>query len=259
MPLVSLLAAAAVAAALPPTGPWNVEALEDLCLLSRRYGDGPDSLVVGFQPIFTQQQMELIVLTPSRAPAQETGTATIVRQPDGRTFSGTFFSVGVKGGRRFTRITLDRALFDELGDTSALAIKAGRVRTNVGIVRFAKARPVFQTCERDLLQTWGVDPASLAEGRQATSPDDIATYFRARDYPRDALSQGNIGRVTAVLNIDAAGKVTGCRPVVGAGATLNAATCTRAALIPFVPGKDAAGKPAPSIYILNVRWQMGYG
>lgn len=254
-----MLAAAAAAVVIPPSGPWNVEAAENLCLLSRKYGEGTDKFLVGFQPVFDQQSMELILIDPARVTRPDSGTASVTRAPDGKTFKGDFFTVGIKNNRRFTRITLDRAVYDGLGDTQVLTISAGRIRKTIGIGRFEKARQVFQDCERDLLKAWSVDPADLSDGRGASYDGSMAQYFRSADYPPEALSKGYIGRITAVLNIDTAGKVTNCRPVAGAGTVLNAATCARAALIPFKPGKNANGEPAPSIFILSVQWKIGYG
>lgn len=256
--LFMLLAAAAPPLPLTPSTPWNVEAKEDLCVLSRTYGSEGDRTTLLFQPILDMETMDFIVVTPGKPRQQKTGDATIERLPDGRVFKAPYLGLStLAGGRYVTRISVDRALYDELGQAVELRIKAGPVARQIQVGRSDKAKAAFADCDRDLLKSWGVDPADVTKDRRPVPERNFARYFTSDAYPSAAIEEGFIGRVTAVLNIDAAGIVSKCRPIVSAGKLLTEATCVNAAKLPFRPGHDASGKPVPSIYVLRVRWQLG--
>lgn len=255
--LTILLSAATVSTPILPNGPWNVQAEEDMCVLARAYGTGTDAITIGFQPLFNESSMDFVMVLDGKKGQQDTGTATIQRAPDGKRLEGSFVGLGTLTGNKYLlRISTNRSLFDELDQTTALKVKAGRIERYVAITAFAKAKPVFENCERALLRSWGVDPKALEEGRGAKPKNDILRYFTPSSYPAAARNNGYIGRSTVVLNIDALGQVTKCRVVAGAGKLLNDATCANATRIPFEPGRSATGVAEPSIYVLRVSWQL---
>lgn len=92
----------------------------------------------------------------------------------------------------------------------------------------------------------------------APKPIEIATWITASDYPPLALRLGVEGPVAYRLEVDAAGKVTGCTVTVSSGqAALDQPTCDllmqRAH---FAAAIDASGVPVASSYASRVRWKL---
>lgn len=242
--------------ALAPSGPWVVEAEIDTCLVQRGYGPPEKRVLVAFQPVFNFRTMDVIVVSPLGGTEQRIGDAKLRPGPSGETVPARYTSVRLNNKpQRFTRITMPRAFLDALPTAQTLSIQAKPVDVTVQLTAFDKAMKAFTQCQEGLLRSWGVDPASVTPER-LPKPRNVMTYFSPEAYPVEALRSGIFGRVIAVLQVDASGKVAACRITASAGTVLNAGTCRQAMKIPFDPGTDAAGKPAPSIYVLPVRWVL---
>ena len=86
----------------------------------------------------------------------------------------------------------------------------------------------------------------------------IESWITASDYPKPALRQGVGGVVGYRLDIDAAGKVVGCRVTGPSGqSALDQPTCDL--LIQrahFAPAADAAGRAVASSYSSRIRWAL---
>lgn len=267
MKWVKLLAVALclpVAGAKPPPavltheGLWNVHTSENACMLGRTFGSGDQAVLVAFQPLFNSTTGELFVMTGERHRGQRVGTATITLTPSGREDKPSYFSnVVPKEKRRVTRMHFPHDLWKGLDDTDVLAITAPPVSVRVKLVRFAAARAAFEKCERDLLASWKVDPSVLDADKAPRPLRNPSFFFSPDDYPIAAIQAGHVGRVVAILSVDAAGLVTGCRIGSSSWADLNDATCKQGRRVRFAPAQDAVGRPAPSIFILPVRWVMG--
>lgn len=252
--IAALAAAAPATPSLPATGPWVVDAGENMCVLMHAYGAGDRKITVAFQPMFALKSMEIMVLTPSNGAGQRVGDARLVFGPGGERIEGRYFSVEVPDKKtRFTRLTVPRTAFDQLKTASTLSIRAFPVDLDVEIKRPDKALAAFDTCQKDLLVSWGVDPALMAEGR-TPKPHDIWRLFSPSQYPREALHSGIYGRVVTVLQVTPAGTVSNCRVVASAGKVLNEGTCAVAMRARFDPARAADGTAIPSIYVLPVRW-----
>jgi TonB family protein len=258
MPIAALLLAATQAPAVPltPGGPWVVQMEDDLCRLARSYPDARGDASVVFQPLLDLDTAELFVITDDRSARQYSGRHTTVLEPDGRSFTGRYYSVhDPKTKRRLTRLTIDRALLDQLKDGDALHVQARPVDLAFRITRPDKARTTLAGCIDGLKKSWGIDPAVTA---RAVTPLDgnPARYFGSSSYPQEALSRGIYGRVVALLNVAPSGTVEHCRIVSSAGTALNEGTCKVAMRIRFKPARDKNNQPLPSTYVLPVRWSM---
>lgn len=256
-----LMAAAAVAAdapppPLPPEGPWIVEAEDNLCLLSRGFGPAESRVTLGFQPLFLAKTMEMLVLTRDISTDQRGGDASVTIGENGQPLKAGYISVPLPGQRRLTRLTVSSDVMAALPTASLVTVKAGKMVWFVRLGPTDKALRALDGCQRDLLRSWGVDPALVTEELAPRMAASAARYFGPDAYPPEAQRAGVHGRVVTVLGVDAAGRVSDCRVVATAGDVLNAATCLAARRIRFTPGHDAAGKAAASIYVLPVRWVL---
>jgi protein TonB len=79
-----------------------------------------------------------------------------------------------------------------------------------------------------------------------------------RDYPRGVSRAGLGGSVTVALEIDADGRVTGCRVTESSGlAELNETTCRLIrARFRYRPATDAAGNPVPGRAAWRQDWWL---
>lgn len=193
-----------------------------------------------------------MVLTQDASGWEGRGEATVTVS-SGEVLTGTYNSYPLTNNRRLTRLFMPSDLLIRVKTATSLTRAARSLSVTIRLVRTAAAFSVYDQCQRALFKLWNVDPAALAPER-APVAGDLGSAFRADDYPTDAARRNIQGRVLTVLDVDAGGKVTGCRVVAPVHPSLDAATCSRARRIRFSAGKDANGNIAPSIYLLPVRW-----
>jgi TonB family protein len=226
-----LLAAAFVAdadpAALQPSGRWQVDYQVDKCLLSRAFGPATASVGFGIKPaiVFGSGRASLYIVVPdSRDGAVHRGEAKITLQPSGRVFRELYVSSRPKDGAiRGYEIAGDRDLMATLGDSSELTVNAGPIKYTFETGKMANVFTALDTCNANLLKSWGVDPDARAEILNDANP---ARWFTFRDYPPGARSRGEQGRVTVVLTVGADGRPTACRVTVSSvHPELDKATC----------------------------------
>ncbi|WP_425230068.1 energy transducer TonB [Sphingomonas sp.] len=241
---------------LEPNGPWVVEGSEGLCVLTRSYGPDAAKITVGLQPMFSFPMMELFIITPDRLTGRRAGNATL--SLGGAPLRGEYISVDMAAGRRFTRIQLAATAMEQIKAAQTMTVTARPVSITVHLVRTAAGATALDRCERQLLQSWQVDPDAMTPER-APTPLNPEQRFTPERYPQEALAQGLQGRVIAVVQVGADGIANGCHVVASAGQTLDDATCINARRVRFRPGKDATGHATPSIYLLPVRWVLPFG
>ncbi|WP_425230065.1 energy transducer TonB [Sphingomonas sp.] len=261
--LVATIAAAALQIATPspavsmlePNGPWVIEGSEGACILTRSYGPDAAKITVGVQPLFNTPRAEIVVLTRDGSTWSGSGDGSVRFGAD--LIEGTFSSYPLDGHRRLTRFALPATVLDQIRAASTMTLTARGLSVAIRLVRTQAAFAGFEGCQRLLFRSWHVDPAQLAPDRTPMSIN-VENVFRPDDYPEDAQRQSIQGRVITVLDIGTDGAVTGCRVVSAVVPSLDRVTCLRARHARFTPGKDAAGRPEPSIYVLPVRWVLPY-
>lgn len=121
----------------------------------------------------------------------------------------------------------------------------------------AKPMEAMRACVKDLVQSWGYDSAvqeNLSRPLAPLSNPDM--WFRSADFPMHAAMQGHNGSVQARLDVDAAGKLSGCHVLRRTNpdefAEVTCEVLTKRAK--FSPALDAAGKPVKSFYMFKLRW-----
>lgn len=252
-----LLAAAAPAAPLAASSPWNVHAADSYCMMSRSYGKDAERVEVAFQPSIGSSTLTLMIATPLRGSDMATGDAQLIRQPGAGEFTGRYYSVRLTGKpHRLTQIWTSKDAFDALDRTDTLRIKAQPIDVTIAVGRSDKAKAEFRKCEDGLLESWGIAPATVRDGTKPMLKGDPSRLFRPQDYPAEARNSRFIGHVRAALIVGVDGVVKDCKVATKIGPAFDEITCKRARLIPFAPGLDQNGKPAQSLYQLNVRWAL---
>ena len=155
--MLLLLTPIADQSALPPLGPWRVEAEENLCLLSHAFGTESAKVLFGLQPLFAAPIMELIVITPGGSRQQYVGK-TKVTFASGATLDGDYASVPVKNSRRLARLTVPSEAYVMVAREKTVRLQARGLDVQLNLPPANKAVQVFDQCQRTLLQSWGIDP-----------------------------------------------------------------------------------------------------
>jgi Gram-negative bacterial TonB protein C-terminal len=133
--------------------------------------------------------------------------------------------------------------------------KGKRLRLEGG--SFAQPMAAMRACTDDLVKSWGYDPAQQASLSAKAEPTrNPGTWLNNGDYPSGALIAGHNGIVQFRLDIDEAGKVTGCRVLHRTNPdSFSTLTCKRIGQrARFRPARDKDGKPVRSYYVNKARF-----
>lgn len=255
-----LLAAAADPAALPPAGKWQVEYADSMCVLSRDYGAGPDRVTLALRPWPMSNETEVVVLTQGKAPLVDNGRAEITLLPAGHTTRGTFARFDMPKGApgRIATLHFDEGALDGLAASTAVTVRLGNREVHSGAIPgIAGAMRALETCQKDLLKGWGVDPDERASLSRLPRGNP-ARFFGPEVYPMEAVRNHVQGRTVALASIGTDGRVKACAVAATSGALiLDQATCNALKTSGrFLPALDKAGKPVVSHLIVPVRWVL---
>lgn len=262
-----LVAVAPTTLAMPPppgslaaVGKWNVEYADNMCLLSRFYGEATAPFALGFKPAPFADSIQIVVVGPSTRSGIAFGAATVVAGSaapvEGRYRSGP---MSKKMGR-ITAVDIKRSDLDPLAQGGVLAIKAGKMAdVAFKLERPAAAFKALDRCVGNLL-SWGMDEkaqAEVASYPKAVKP--ISSYFNDADYPSAALRSQQQGSSGVRYMVGTNGTATDCAVVEPSGsADLDATTCRLlTSRVRFDPALDHAGKPVRSLSYSRVTWMIG--
>jgi len=254
--LASLALSAEAPTMLEPKGPWVVDGEEGLCLLARSYDTPTGALTIGFEPVATQDRMEVLMKYPATGNDYiRRGQATLTLLPENVPVSASFSSFMAGKGRRSLRLSVSRSVYDNMPKATALSISADKSFV-LALRNPGGAVAALQKCETALLQHWGIDSVALAAAKTPAHIADVVKWFTPSAYPKDALAHHFSGRVVAILSVNELGTVQNCRVVVSSrNDSLDQGTCGIVMRHQRIsPALDAAGKPVASWLILPVRW-----
>lgn len=261
-----LLAGQPVASApLAPVSAWNVEYGDDLCVVSRSYGDAASPITIGFKPTPFGDLIQSVVMGPRARLGPQGPTKLMVSTPSG-TIEDADEGMRIylpDGTRTMMTYYLSRTALEALVDSRTLTIRASR--SDPVTVALSMRRSVLialQRCEADLLQHWGFDVGKIAAiaTRAGPAPGDSPKryWITADDYPTAAFVARKQGRVLIGWTITPQGKVTDCRILRSSGVPdLDTAACAAVTKRGrYSPALDAMGKPVESYSTRYVTWQL---
>lgn len=116
----------------------------------------------------------------------------------------------------------------------------------------------LETCENDLLASWGFDAErSRSLAIRPRPAGDPGKWVTRGDYPFYDAVNNNEGMTTFLLTIGADGATTGCRIIESSGfRSLDAKTCELLlARAVFLPAEDREGRAVQSFYINRFWWR----
>ncbi len=253
----ALAAAAPAPTPMAPTGPWNVEFADSMCLLSRPFGPKQEIRLI-LKPSMIGDKLELIVAT------------TKTRMGDGRHGKATLAVAGkvVADEMYFNAYSTAKARLVRIGSKEetlalsalrdTLAIDAERESRHLfALTGIERARPVLNLCLDQLRTIYKVSKADLAQ--IMTEPQaSLPRLFSSSDYPAEALSKNESGTVGVLLWVEANGRVSTCEVIEPINSlALKQTTCSilqRRAR--FTPAVNMAGKSVRAPIFTRVRWML---
>ncbi|WP_109806462.1 energy transducer TonB [Sphingosinithalassobacter portus] len=256
-------------------GPWNLHYDEDACYLIRSFGEGRDQVTIRMAKYGFGDTFDLLLVGS--------------RFRDGSVFSDVRLAFGTngtpfeKGGIYGTAgdsrmVMLNSVRMDgysgDADDEEAPPITAeqeaamdhivmsgrhwGAIQLQTGPLD--KPMAALRQCVSHLVEKWGYDPEVITGlSRQARKAPGSRDWLLYTDYPDSARMRGQNGSILVRLDVDATGKVTGCKLLENAGLPqFGEITCRRIEERAVIePALDANGNPVPDFIIQRVNWQMG--
>ena len=257
--LAGLLSGANASTSLDPSGPWNIDYRQSLCLLSRPFGTGEKKVTLGFRPAPLGNDFRVVLLVPSRSKRTSWGQAKLYLG-DGASIEAPFARGPVTiEGFNIVAIDATREKVEGLGEAKSLSIIASDLNVEVKLVNMAAAMKALDTCEKDLLVSWGMDRAVVASlASYPMLPGGMPSIFNVDDYPHAALLKGEQGPSWVRLRIGKDGKVNECAVVESSGSkALDAQTCrVIAARARFIPARTKSGEAVDSVAVQRIRWEI---
>lgn len=240
---------------LKPSGPWNVEYADSMCVLSRQFGSGDGSVTLGFRPGLFSEHMRMVVARKSTDDRSRWGEAQL--SFDGGPVLKTRYSDGLapRTGLRIMVIDLKAAELAPLSTAQKFQVRAGGDDFVLMPDHVAAAMQALNPCIKDLLISWGMNTATI---------DSIATYpkfrnesiFSSNDYPSAALRNREQGTTGVRYWVSKDGKISDCKVVERSGSVaLDERTCSlinRRAR--YDPARTKAGEAVDAIDFARVHW-----
>lgn len=256
---LAIQSAASPSASLKPSGPWNVEYADSMCLLQRTFGSGEQSVILGFRPGMFSEHMRVVVVRKSAEKRIVRGEAQL--SFDG----GTPLKVPYlehfipSRGVRVIIIDLQDSDLAPLHKAKLFWIQVGKQGLTLIPTAFPAAMKALEACEKDLLVTWGMDPATVVSITEfPKTRGGIVGFFSTNDYPSAAIRNKEQGTAGVRFWVSTQGTVRDCKVVESSGsAILDSQTC---AIIAnrgrFEPARTASGEAVESIGFQRVRWEL---
>jgi len=257
--MISALLAAAPTA-LPPTGPWRVDYAPDICVMSRDFGANANTVTIGFRPTPMGSGTEMLAIWSGEHKTVHDGAAT-VQLDSASPVTARYARWTLPDNRQMAIIEIaDATSIGGLDKASTLSVKLGDSPAwTLSLAAVAKAVAALNTCNDDLLKSWGVDKAESARLSQPPRANP-ARYFGPDSYPYAALRVGAQGRVIVAVTIGIDGRISDCRVVSSSGnKALDDGTCDVARTIRYTPARDLAGAPTVAHQVIPVRWVLPGG
>lgn len=243
---------AALSVPLTPQGPWQVSPEGIGCLASRSYGLTKEATVF-LQHDMSKQSIEIAISASSKLLPAGIGQIKLVLRPGGQDMTASFRTDPIGGdGTSISRIFLDASSFKEL--QSANQVELGDVGLALYLSALPRAVAAIETCNAEILKSWGVNPDLYTFGRLAV-PLNPGRWFSHESYPSDAKKRHVSGKVVALLQTNPNGTLDSCKVVISVDPILDQATCAIAMeKVRVRPPLDGGGRPLASYALLPVLW-----
>ncbi len=221
---LALQATSIAAGGEPSAKSWGVEYRADGCTISRPFGDGSEPAVLAVDADLVTGLGNIILILPQVTARRVHGAAIITTMPENASLRASWSAQSGKPGMGTFKLAISQAEWERILAADTIEIEGiAKVAIPVPVKGIAKAVDAAKACGRDLLQTWGFDPAAMIGLPQGQT----LSWLSPDDYPSDAFRNRQQGIVRMVGTVNADGKPVACRVVVSSGvASLDNATCS---------------------------------
>lgn len=266
--LAAVLAGQAGGVDAPPLKPvrsWNIEYADSMCVAARAYGDPAAPIVIAFKPTPFGDMLQGVVLGTKKQLGRQARVQielAVSGHELGEKQDGTRVHFPNED-RAVLTFYLARDQLESLVGASTFSIRAsGSAPISVALAMGKPVLAALRTCESNLLQHFGYDPAKIAAIAEKAQGIDPAQWLSSDDYPMSALNAARQGVSFIGWTISPGGRVSNCRVLQSSGTPeLDKAACDAIQRRGrYRPALDAAGNPVESYSTRNVRWSLpGHG
>lgn len=273
---------------LAPVKPWNLHYSENSCQLFRSFGDPANPTNMVFESLGPDSSMTMMVFGGALASEAIQGMGKVSFVPStGRSFDEGKISKTTKGkqtaiywngvsllpeseenpkeetndrARDMVRMIANRAL-EKRTAASVTAVQVTEPRARVTVLQtgsLGKVMEMMRECNREQMAGWGLDPAvqdKIVLSAKPTRP--LASLFSDKDYPQQAIRNGEDAVVSVRLIIGADGKVVRCTPLTPfTGAGFKEVVCARLSKAVFEPAELADGTKVQSFTTTRIDFRI---
>jgi TonB family protein len=163
-----------------------------------------------------------------------------------------------KGNVRYL-LGLDAGEYRGLLEGSPLSIRSGPVKAEFPPMSLSAVEAQLQNCTSLMLERWGMsreDQSKLASFPKLKPKPIERAKAALSGYPDSAAQRGAMGSVRMLVNVDAAGQISGCRVMRSSGhADLDSDACTALRTrMQFDPAVDRQGRKVASLFVADFRY-----
>jgi len=264
-----------------PSTPWELRYADDSCYLARTFGQGDGQLQLRLSRFYPGPNLDVIVAGlevaagetqfPPQFYFEGQGLPKAIPAPDA--YFGVLGNLPMVdfGTRRLDNVRLDQVpqveshIQPEPTPEQEAAVDRAFVRMPNGhllrlrLGSMKEPMAALRGCIQDAIRNWGFDPTEQANLKRRAWPDSWAamTTLVQADYPFSMFTSDGVTTVHVRLDIDEAGKVSGCHvqvPILPNDIPLT--TCRQLmAYGKFQPAINAEDKPTKSWFAATVRYR----
>nr|WP_243848200.1 TonB family protein [Sphingomonas insulae] len=202
---------------------WGVNYDANQCVITRSFDVQAKSATLAIDTNPVTGMGDFVLLLPEGMTRPGNKPVVVHMSPGQEAFQVVASDLASASGHAAVRISFNREAWDHL--LSAQAVSIDGITSGDPIVvpvkGIDKAVAAAKQCGGALLASWGANADAMID-----DPLPLTRWFKASDYPNDALRHDQQGVVKALVVIDAGGKATECRIVVSSQVpSLDRATC----------------------------------
>jgi TonB family protein len=256
-----LLAAGSAIAPAQARARWVVDWGDQRCSLVRETG-GPESRTMMVRTVPGAGKAELWFFDPKWAgpTSLRYDSVDVSLAPSGFQVSESAVSVRFHGQKGLAVIDLDESFVGNLGEAESVRIdRGGRRLAEMPVPNSARAVASLKACEDAMMRDWGFDPAVMRSlTRPATAIGGAAKWLSDRDYPLEAIQQGQQGSVLTRLVVGVDGRIAQCAVVESSGyPVLDKRTCeVLVKRVAYEPALNAAGEAVRGMTSIRIVWRL---
>ena len=249
--------AASQPAPLKPAGPWYVDYADSMCILAREFGEGEAKITLGVKPGLFGEQIRIVLARQGKDSSPSFGQADLAFDGKQAIKAPFIDQYNQRQRQRVVLIDMTRSDLAPLASAGNFWVRAGKQDYYLAPTKVAAALKALEACERDLLASWGMDPAIVAS--IATFPKGrVEAMFSTDDYPVSALKTNQQGEAGARFWVTKDGSIRDCKIVESSGsAALDARTCdiiTRRGRLE--PALTKGGEIVECLSFVRIRWEI---